>query len=368
MKPFDYSDEKISQRELGFAIPSVVIGVSVLTAPRLLAQATKFADGWLCILFGGLIALLFTWLTAKLAARFPNQSFFEYSSMLVSKPVAFLVTLFLVFYLIIFTSYEIRYIATISKQYLFDRTPAEVIGFAFLLVVTYAVTGSRAALFRLNVLFLPIIIAVLFVVLLATIPLFDWKHLFPLFKTDLKGYINGTKVGFFSYSGWVILLFYTGLMTNPDKAPKVTAAGMIVPMVVYTLLYMTTIGVFSNIVTRNLVFPTIEMAKEVKIPGGIFERVETLFFTVWIMAIFSTVTLLFDASIMALNSIFKKVKKQTIIFILVPIVYLISMLPKSLIQLVKFGDVLDFLYPIAEILIPFILFFIAYLRRKKGHG
>ncbi|TCP30033.1 spore germination protein [Scopulibacillus darangshiensis] len=366
MKPFDYADEKIGQKEIGFAIPSLVIGVIILSLPRVIADATEFSDGWVPLLISGLFAILFTWMTASLVSRFPNQPFFDYSSKLISKPLAFLLTLFMAFYFIIFTAYEVRYIAILTNQYLLKDTPGEVISFDFLLLVIYAVAGSRAALFRLNVLFLPIVVIVLLILLIGAMSIFDWKHLFPLFKTNWKGYAEGMKNSFPAMTGWEILLFYAALMKPPVKAVKPAIIGMCVPIILYLLLYIVTIGVYSNIVTRNLVFPTVELAKEVEIPGGIFERAETLFFTVWIMTIFSTASIFFDVSVMAVNSIFKKAKKVIIIFILAPLIYLIGMLPKSFIEVTNFGHFLGLMGFITSAIIPGSLFLIAKIMGTKG--
>ncbi|TCP30032.1 spore germination protein [Scopulibacillus darangshiensis] len=365
MKPFDYADEKIGQKEIGFALPSLVIGVSILSLPRVVADTTKFADGWVSVLIAGLLSLLFTWITATLVSRFPNQSFLDYSSKLISKPLALSLTLFMILYFVLFTAFEINYIAILTKQYLLDETPKEIISFVFLLLVIYAVAGSRAALFRLNILFLPIVVIVLLILLIGALSVFDPKHLFPLFKTNWMGYLKGVKGSFLAMTGWEILLIYSALIRPPVKAVKPAIIGMCVPIILYLLLYIVTIGVYSNIVTRNLVFPTVELAKEVEIPGGIFERAETLFFTVWIMTIFSTASIFYDVSVMTISSIFKKTKKAIIIFILAPIIYVISMLPKSFIEVTNFGHFISFMAYFAAFIIPALLLLIAKIRRIR---
>ena len=58
-------------------------------------------------------------------------------------------------YLLLFVSYQVRGVSTITRLYLFDNTPEEIIGLIYLLVLIYAVAGPSIALIRLNLIFSP---------------------------------------------------------------------------------------------------------------------------------------------------------------------------------------------------------------------
>ncbi|ASN06426.1 GerAB/ArcD/ProY family transporter [Virgibacillus necropolis] len=368
MKSFEYGDEKISDREIMIAVPSYVIGVGILSLPRGLAVATTSSDGWIALLAGGIISVIIMWLLAKFVIGFPNQSLFTYSSTILSKPVAVVISLLFAVIFINVTAFEVRKIADISKQYLFDQTPVEVIALSFLLIVVYAVSGSRVGLFRLNMMFLPIILFITLVVFVFNIGGFDANQLLPMFETDIPGYLKGLQTGTLSYVGFVIVLFYVGLVENPKKTPKMAAIGMSIPIVLYLLLFITCIGVFGHAVTSNLLYPTIELAKNVVIPGGFFERFESVFFVVWIMAIFNTTSMALDIAVMSLNSIFKHTKKVKIIFLLAPIVYSISMFPQDIIEVESYGSILFNTALIYSLFIPLVLFVVAKLRGVKRVG
>src|SRR5690625_5106021 len=93
MNPYKYSDDKIGRLELTIALPSIIIGVDILSLPRDVAGATLYSDGWVSILIGGIIFTFIAILGVKLSTKFSNQSFLEYTSYLLTKPVA----VFLVF-------------------------------------------------------------------------------------------------------------------------------------------------------------------------------------------------------------------------------------------------------------------------------
>src|SRR5699024_10733323 len=114
----------------------------------------------------------------------------------------------------------------------------------FLLVVVYAVSGSRVGIFRLNILFLPIILIVAIVVFLLSSKIMDISNLRPAFQTDIKGHMHGLYTSALSYIGISIILFYTSFVENPKNIPKVSIIGVTVPVVLYIVVYLNCILVF----------------------------------------------------------------------------------------------------------------------------
>lgn len=368
MKPFDYADAKIGTREMTILISSIILGVGVLTMPRSLAEATNSSDGWVSILIAGAIAILFAWIASKLAARFPGRSFYDFASSVVSKPVATVITSAFFVYFIGYVAYETRMIASISKQYLFERTPVEVIAFAFLAVVAYSVSGTQIALLRLNVLFLPIVLLILMFVLVFSTDLFDVKNLRPFFVTKPLHLIYGSSEAIFSFLGFEMVMFYAVLMRKPSKAPIASVIGVLIPLVLYLLVYVITIGVFANAGTANIQYPTVELAKEIELPGEFFERFESLFFTIWIMTVFNTASMALDVSIVCARSVFKSLKKPTAIMGLVPLIYLICMFPQDVGEVSAFGQWLSYAGSVLIGIVPISLLLIAKARGIKGNG
>jgi spore germination protein len=367
VKPFEYGDEEIGELEILFMVASYTIAVGVLSIPRTLAGTTNFFDGWISLVITGIFIGFITWVSAKLALRFPNQTFFTYTSAICSKPVAALITICFAIYYMVSAAYQTRFVAITAKQYLLARTPVEIIALLFLLVIVYAVSGSRVGVIRLNLLFFPIILFIALLVLVMNIPNFEPKNLSPLFTTSWEGYWKGSKESFFSLFGSDILLFYVAFVNRPKGVTKYAMIGAGIPLVLYLLIYMMAIGVFTAETTATLIYPTIELAKEAEVPGGFFGRIESLFFMIWIMTIFNTASLCLDVSLMAFSSLFQKVKKRTFIFLLTPCIYLIAMFPINLIEVTVLGRYLSYAIFGLGVLIPTVLLILAKVRGIKGN-
>ncbi|MBW4838584.1 MAG: spore germination protein [Paenibacillaceae bacterium] len=368
MKSFEYGDREVGTTEVFASVANMVIGFGVLTLPRTTVKLTGSIDGWMSIFIGGMGAILFTWMVSKLISRFPKQNLYEIAGKVIGKPLAVFFTLLFAVYMLTFVSYETRGVASISRIYLFDRTPIEVICLVFLLVLVYAVAGPSVALFRLNIVFLPIVILLLVVLILMNISFFDMRNLKPLFITDWRDIVFASKESLFSFFGFETLLFYNTVINRPKKIVKASLLGMLVPFAMYLLVFFFTIGVFGPEVTASALYPTAELAKQVEVPGGFFERFESIFFSVWVLTLFSTAAMAFDVTIQALEAVFKKAKRITLAIWLSPIVFLIVMQPQNLIEIQRFGEWISYAGIGLGMLLPTILLLLSLLRGVKGRA
>ncbi|ENH96631.1 spore germination protein GerLB [Gracilibacillus halophilus YIM-C55.5] len=367
MTGFQYADEQLSERELMIALPSFMIGVEALSMPREVASATTGLDGVFSVIAAGVVVAGLTWWTAKFVSKFPRESFLTYASRIVTKPIACILSLFFIFLFVAIAAYQVRSLADIGKIYLFDQTPIEVASLSFLLIIVYAVGGSRAGIMRINMLFIPFIIIFAFVVFFFNINWFEVKHVTPLFQTDINGYIKGLGRSIF-FGGFIILWFYIAYVENPKDTPKMVTKGILIPLVLFTILYVGCIAAYSNVVTSNLIYPTIELAKMIEIPGGILERFDSIFFVIWIMAIFNTAAMAYDLAVLGIQMLLKRKGKKTIVLSIAPVVFFIAMLPRNLLEVSTFGEVtgyVSFYYSIAVLLL-FVI--IAKFRGVKGNG
>lgn len=358
------ANDQIESLDMMIALPSMVIAVGILSFPAILAQSTKFIDGWISILLGGFITLCFTWVIAKLAVQFPHQSFLSYASQLASKPVAYFFTILFILHGILLTAYEVSMISAVSYQYLFEQTPYEVVALAFFLVMIYAVSGSRSGIMRINILILPLIFFITGALIFFSLGFMEFRNVLPLFTTDFKGYVQGTIDSGLAFSGIGILFFYISFVKDPENVPRRAVFGMSWVVILYLLIYFTCIAVFGYAATQIIQYPFIELAQAVEIPGGFFERMEAIFFVIWLTAIFTTTMMAFDVTVLALQWIFPKHNKQTFVLILPPVIFFIAMIPKNHLDAMKFAKFVGFTAWLLPVLVVVILWILYGVRRR----
>ncbi|MDQ6418138.1 endospore germination permease [Paenibacillus sp. LHD-117] len=366
LRNWEYGDDRIGQKEIVFTMTSLIIGVGILTLPRAVAKATNSSDGWISILLAGAATLLLAWLAAKLATKFHNRTFLEFVSDVTGRPVAFGVALFYFLYYLTFSAYISRSVAELAKQFLFERTPIEIISLSYMLVVIYAVSGSRTGLVRLAVMFVPFVMVITGLFLLLGINLFQFNKLLPFFSASWGEILNGSKESVFSFLGFEAVLFYAGLMRKPEKAPKLSMIAVLIAVVTYIFVYIFSIGIFSYEVTQNIMYPTLELAREVSVPGEFFERLESLFLIFWLVSTFATTSIALDMSVQSIHHVVK-VKKKTMLYVMAPSIYLVSMVPQNIVQLSNLGTIVSYLGLLGAIAIPLFLYAVAKIREVRVH-
>ncbi|CAG7595505.1 Spore germination protein YndE [Paenibacillus solanacearum] len=368
MKPLDYGEDRdISYREMLYSVPSWVIAVGLLTIPYTVASTVHSSDGWMSIVIGGLGATAFCLINILLGYRFPGRSFLEYASALISRPAASLICMAMAVNFVLWVSYETRAMAEIATMYLFFRTPSEIIALVFILVVIYAVAGQREGIFRLHLMFMPIIITIALIVIAMSIRSIRVDQLLPFWTSSWKEILEGAKVSSFSFVGFEFLLFYIPLMKKPKKPVRLAVIGMGIPVTLYVIFFFATIGVLGLEVTSSVPFPSIELAKynEIQVLGMIFERFESVFFVVWVMAIFGTAMIGFDVAVLGLQSVFPRVRKRHWLYMLAPFVYIGAFVPKGQNELNSLGVILSYAGVVTGCVIPSTLLVVAILRKKR---
>lgn len=341
MRTVEYADNKISNLTVTFIVPSTVISVGILTYPRILAGETEGADGWVTLLIGGFISIFAAFLITKIASLFPGQSFYTYTSAMLTKPVAILLSLLFFLLTISIIGYEVAFIANISHHYLFETTPTEIINFAFLLVVLYAVVGERVAIFRVGF-GISILTGVATILLVITaLPSADWTRLLPVFTTDMKSYLSEVPNSILSYSGVFVLFFYLKLSRTPSKSVKAAMIGAMFVAAFYITVYLMCIVVLGNVSTANSVYPLVELANTVQ-SVGFLDRIESLYFVIWITTIFMTTVFAYDVSVLIITDIFPKVNKIFLAIGLLPLVYFLSLLPADYYHVTYLGLIVSY--------------------------
>lgn len=360
-------NEEITNKAIIYTVSNMLIGLGILTLPNTIVKTTVSSDGWIAIVIGGCVALLFAWIAGKLSDIFPGANYHDMVTYIVNRKMAHVLSLGFAIYFLLFVSYQVRGVSTITRLYLFDNTPEEVIGFVFFMVLIYGVAGPSIAILRLNLLFFPIVIFILLLLMVMNIGSINVHQLLPIFKSDFKGVLQASKETLFSYLGVEIMLFYNIYALKRKRVKTSIVIGVIVPIIMYLLLFLCVLSVFGADVVKHTMYPIAELAKEVEVPGGVFERFEFFFFVIWLISLFSTNVMTLDVAIVALMAVFPKVKKTTFVFVLAPLLYIIGILPSNINESRIFANWISYFGISVAWIIPALLLVIFKIRGRKQY-
>ena len=352
----------------GFQVCAIVtlsvIGISVMFIPQR-ATHSSGVDGVLVTFIAGILSIVLAGMIILVSNQFPNKTIIKYSRQILGKHLGFMYDAIFVVYTLLASSYVLRGFADVIKIVLLPRTPLEVIMISMLLLILYCVQGGIAVIARICELFIiPILLVIFFTMFfnISEVELYRYRDtLSNGFDPILKGVTSVT----ISYLGYEILFFLIPFMYNKKKALISGLAGMISPIIVYTGLVFLSIGIIGALPTSELIYPTIHLARQIGVQ--FIERFDIFFIVFWILAVFTNLIVYIYMAAISLTRILHLRNYKPFISILIPVCYIIAILPQNVVQINLLADMVNY-GGIFIVLSSVPLLALALLRKKGGRG
>jgi len=177
--------------------------------------------------------------------------------------------------------------------------------------------------------------------------------------------LKGIKTTSLAYLGLEIMLILPAFMKHPDKAVKAAIVGVTVPLLFYLITVVMVIGALSIDGVVTITWPTITLVRSYEEPGILFERYESLLLVIWIMQIFTTFNITHFMAALGLAQTFKT-NIRPFIYGVLPIIFLITMFPKNINDVLKLGDQIGDIALCLFGLLPLLLLVISWIKEGKN--
>ncbi|MFC7443117.1 GerAB/ArcD/ProY family transporter [Laceyella putida] len=354
--------DHITSTQAAVLVTSFILGVGILTLPRTVTEKVGTADGWIAVLLGGLVAMLLGVLLVKLSQLFPGKTLYQYSQEIVGQWMGLLINLYAVGYFTLLAAFEIRAMGEVTNFFLLPATPIEVTMGLLLFASAYLVVGGINPIARLCEVILPITILLFFLVLFMGFKNFELDNLRPVLERGWMPVIKGLETTTLSYLGLETMLFLPAFMSEPRQALKAVLAGIGIPVIFYVMTVIVVIGALTIDDVVTLTFPTIELVRSFELEGVLFERYESFLLAVWILQIYTTLSLCHYLAGLGLAQLFQKGKFQSFIIGLLPVIYVLAWKLKTINDVFALGELLGYMGMVMVIAVPIILCFIAKVR------
>ncbi|KFN13964.1 spore germination protein [Bacillus pseudomycoides] len=359
------SKDRIPTSQAAVILINYILAVGILTLPRTAAEKVNTPDIWITVILGGLIAMIAGIIMVKLSQQFPGKTFYQYNQEIVGKWVGAILSLFIVGYFFMLSSFEVKTLEGITSFFLLEGTPGWAIIMPFMWVSLYLNLGGINSIARLFEIIFPITVFIFLFTSFMSIGIFEIDNLRPVLGLGIIPVLKGLKTTTLAYSGAEIMLLLLAFMKQPRQAVKVVLIGTAIPLIFYVTTVVMVIGTFSVDGVLMRTWPTIDLMRSFELPGLIFERFESLLLVVWIMQIFATYTICYYAAALGLAQLFNK-NIHSFLYGLLPVIYIVSQIPKNINDLFKLGDVIGNAAMILFGILPLLLLVISRWRKRKN--
>ncbi|WP_454862417.1 spore germination protein [Peribacillus frigoritolerans] len=356
--------DQITTPQTAVIIINFILGTGLLTLPRSSTEKVHTPDVWISVIIGGIITIIAGVIMVKLSQQFPDKTFYQYINEIVGKWVGSFLSLVIICYFLMTSGFQLRSMAEVIRYLLLEGTPTWAIIMIFMWVGLYLIIGGINPIARLFEIILPLTVILFLVVTLMSIKIFEIDNLRPVLGDGVIPVLKGVKTTALAFSGPEIMLLLIPFMNQQKKAVKALLVGVSIPLIFYVITVVMVIGALSvdGVVTRT--WPTLDLIRSFEISGLIFERFESLLLVVWIMQIFATFTITYFAAALGLAQLTKK-SIHPFMFGLLPILYIIAMIPKNMNDLFKQGDFVGNIALFLFGLLPLLLLIISRIKGGK---
>lgn len=359
---------KISTNQIKGLIVSTVIGVGVLSLPSELANAVGL-DGWIPIILSGIIMVPIIIIMVKTFDYYPGMNLFEISEIILGPIFSILYQLIFLVYKIVLLAFVSRILGEVVKSFLLIATPIEVIIFTFILTTSYISRCEIDIIGRMGFFIYPIILGLTIFLVLVTLPTVDFTNLLPVFQSNIKSLPKGLKSAFLSFGSIEILLFAIPYAEERHKVLKASLIGVGIITLVYLSIYLMAASQFGIEHLKRLPWATLSLVKEVDLPGLFLENLEGVVMSLWVVVVFGTMAPSYYTAGKILANLTKTKSHELFILPLIPIIYTIALAPQSPIQLTKIlGYILDVLGIVIILIMPVIMYMLAYLKMRRANN
>lgn len=362
------NNDVISPYQIGMLVIMTLIGAGIFSLPRTLAE-TAGSNSIAVVFVGGAIALVTMYIIIALNCRFPGKTLPDYCNETIGVIPGKILTSIYAFYFVLFIGFETRVISEIVKLFLLTETPTEIIILCMILTSTYAVRGGVECIGRTMELFFPLLFIPFILILLPGLTDVDFSNLLPIFYGLQKKLVKAVPGMALSFAGYEVLLFYIGFMKEPKKAYKYATAGIIFVTAIYAIVTALCISKFGIELTKKLVWPVLGFVRSINLPGLFIERLDGVMLGIWIIAVYSTIVILYFSLTYSLSKIFGTKEQKQYALLMAPAIYFTALMPQNLGQILKMPIFTNqYLGNALKFIIPILLITIAKIRKKGGRN
>lgn len=326
-------------------------------------------DAWISILIGGLISLITTYIYARLSELHAGHSLAGICRRVLGK---WLGTLMMVYFLLAWFSVTVvilRAMTDFIQLVLFNKTSNWVICLIMIANMTYmAYRGGMTAIGRFSQLAGPLFFSVVLLTFTLNFINLDYKQILPAFHDhSLFDLFNASLVHTSFLSESILITMLIPLMTQPGKASKTAVWAVCISSFIVLLTTASVTMTFGPELSGQFIYPYFNMVRFIS-ELEFIQNMDVWVIFVWLFAVFVKLSVYLTVTSNGIAELTnQKMRKKSVLFLVAA--YLVcALMPVNIANVLT-----DYLYLIwlplifwpCFIVIPVLMLFISFLRRKQ---
>lgn len=354
---------KISALQLAMLFYTSIAVTGILFLP-IIGYRIAERDFWLTPILSSIVGCIMVIVMCKLNTYYPKETIIQYSCSILGKFLGKIIGALILLY-VMYISYNafMSYAALVNDNFL-PVTPKTVILGSLTLICALAARGGVEVIGRLSELITPLLFILSIIMIIMLLTEVDIRNLFPILG---HGVIPAFKASYFSnvwFSEFTFIGFLLPFLVNQQEGKKwaiISVLSVMLTMVGLNIIILLVLGK----AVEGFSVPFLTAIQYINI-ADFFTHLESLVMAFWIMGAFIKMTGLLYFLSLGIAQWFTLSDYRPLVF---PVAFLVVLL--SLWQIPDVATYFAFLLSIGSlsahifpVLIPFLLLFFAFIKRK----
>ena len=348
---------------------STIIGVGVLNLPLIAVKAADTSAPMLTFL-SVMVSFAGLYFITKLGIRFPDQTIIGYSQVVLGKWIGRMYGILIIIFFTFLTAMASREFGEVVVAAVLKNTPIEVTVIVMLLMAAIFTRNDLNTFAYIHNFYVPaIIVPGLIIVILSfknANPLYFQPIIQPIYTKEFDHLFVGMLTVVALFQGFFIMTIVIPSMQKPKKAMKAAMFGLGISGAFYIVVVLAALSVFGVEEMKNLMWPTLELARATSLPGNLLQRLDVVFLAIWVTAVFTTIFSSYMLTIHSLSRFFRLQGHKSFSLFLLPFVFFLAMIPRNVLQMYDVIKIVGRLGLLVTIGFPFFILLIAVIRKIPG--
>ncbi|MEC1524211.1 GerAB/ArcD/ProY family transporter [Neobacillus niacini] len=342
-----------------FIIHSIQVGIGIQGFQRIIFFEAKH-DAWISVIVAGLFTHIVVMIMIKTLHLYAPTDIYGIHIEVYGKWIGKIVnSIYILYCLWLFVIVLINYIE-VMQTWVFPVVPTWLFSISIVLLVIYGVNGGLRVI--AGACFFSFILSIWMLGLIGfPIRFTDIHHLLPVMESNITSILKGAHKMTLTIIGFEILYVVYPFLKEREKVTKFAQLGIAGTNLLYLIVMLITITYFSPGQIENTIWPTLSLFKIVKLP--FIERTEYVAVSFWLLIILPNLMLYLWAALRGVRRTFEK-KTKGIIWLFSFVVILASLFFNTRSKINHFNDLFASIGFYVTFCYPFILFFLALIKKK----
>lgn len=323
-------------------------------------------SAWYTTLISCFLSIILFMLAYSLMKRFPGKSIVQVYEKVVGKIIGKSLGFIFSFYILFYGASNLREFVEMIKSYNYPDTDLSILMICYMIVIILIVYKGIENIGKISrITIYPIIIG-LFIILIMSYPYYNFDYTKPLLGYGIG---NTLRTAFFRSSAYqevTVLFVLARCAHNVKDIKKAGIISILISGTIFVISVLCYLMAFSYSMGKEYLSGIFQLSKLIYY-NRYFQRVESIFLFIWIISSVLTTALAFYASMSLYCDIFEISDHRPLLLPHAFFMYIISLLPENLIQLLYFNLKINREYGLFLAFgTPILILLIARISGKKG--